>query len=263
MSFAPVVPLGGYAGWKFLERTLAAQQAAFAATPRQSSDAAYFREKIGTVGTAADLVADRRLLSVALGAFGLSDDLGNRAFIRRVLEDGTLDPKALANRLSDKRYAELSRAFGFGDYATPRTRLSDFADRILARYADRGFEAALGESNGDMRLALNARRELAEIAAGSGSDDAKWYRILSSPPLRSVLQTAFGLPGQFAAIDLDQQIGVLRERAAALLGSGDAAGFADPPATERLIQLFLIRSDTAGSAAITPGSAALALLTAG
>ena len=33
MSFAPIVPFGGYAGWSFLQRTLPAQKHAFEAAP--------------------------------------------------------------------------------------------------------------------------------------------------------------------------------------------------------------------------------------
>ena len=125
MTYAPVVPFGGLAGWAFLTRTREAQKTAFASSPAVQRDEAYFRDRIGGISSAEELVSDRRLLSVALGAFGLEDDINNRYFIRKVLEDGTLDPKALGNKLADKRYLELSKAFGFGDYATPRTKLSD------------------------------------------------------------------------------------------------------------------------------------------
>ena len=118
MSFQPTIPLGGVAGWTFLKRTLATQKSAHAASSQLDREAIYFREKIGTIKTAEDLVADRRLLRVALGAFGLSGDLNNRFFIRKVLESSALDTKSLANKLSDKRYGELSPAFGFGTFAT-------------------------------------------------------------------------------------------------------------------------------------------------
>ncbi len=82
MSFTPVVPVGGYAGWTFLARTREAQKQAFVASASQQRDEAYFRAKIGGISTAEELVADRRLLSVVLGAFGLEADIDNRYFIR-------------------------------------------------------------------------------------------------------------------------------------------------------------------------------------
>lgn len=261
MSFAPVLPVGGYAGWKFLNRTMAAQKAAFTGTAATQRDTAYFRDKIGSVKTADELVSDRRLLSVALGAFGLEADIGNKAFIRKVLSDGTLEPAALANRLADKRYLELSKAFGFGDFKTPRTQLSDFADKILASFETRSFEAAMGEQNGDMRLALNARRELATLAGKSSSVDTKWFTVMGSPPLRKVFETAFGLPASFAAIDLDQQLGTFKNRAERFLGSSDPAQFTDPAKVEDLVRLFLLRSDSASvQATAGKNASALALL---
>ncbi|GAB4387268.1 DUF1217 domain-containing protein [Albidovulum sp.] len=261
MSYSPVIPLQGYAGWQFLQRTREAQKEAFVAGAAMQREEAYFRERIGSVATAEELVSDRRLLSVALGAFGLSDDIDNRYFIRKVLEDGTLTADALANKLSDKRYLELSQAFGFGDFATPRNRISGFADRILARFEQVRFEEAVGEQDNSMRLAMNAERELPAIAAKSLSVNGKWLSVLGSAPLREVMQTAFGLPDAFAAIDLDQQVEVLKEKAEHFLGSAEVAQFSDPDATGQLIRLYLARSQMSGfGAGYVPGSAALTLL---
>lgn len=115
-----------------------------------------------------------------------------------MLEDGTLKTDALANKLADKSYQKLSSAFGFGNFATPSTQISDFADKIIAAYRARSFEAAVGEQDGNLRLAMNAERELKELAAKSGSDNTKWYTVLGSTPLRKVFETALGLPQAFA-----------------------------------------------------------------
>ncbi|MBW6496595.1 MAG: DUF1217 domain-containing protein, partial [Burkholderiaceae bacterium] len=106
----------------------------FAKGPQLLRDTAYFEARIGSVNSAEELVADRRLLRVALGAFGLQDDINNRFFIRKVLEGGVIQPDSLANKLGDDRYREMSRAFGFGDLAVPSSKLSDFGPDITARY---------------------------------------------------------------------------------------------------------------------------------
>jgi hypothetical protein len=265
MAFQPVLPLTGYAGWAFLERTLGAQKTALAGTAEAKRDDAYFREKIGGVKTAEQLVGDRRLLKVALSAFGLEADIDSKAFIRKVLEGGTLNTGALANRLADKRYAEFSRTFGFGDFTTPSTQLSDFADKILARYRDKAFESAVGAQNGSYRLALNAQSELAAIAGRSASDGTKWYSILASRPLREVFQTAFGLPSSFALIDVDKQRQILAERAGSILKIDSPADFGDPATVERLVRLYLVRADSSasGGGAAGGGGAALQLLAQG
>ncbi len=264
MSFRPAIPFDGLAGWAFLKRTAAAQRAAFDASPMLARDEAYFRAKIGQVMTADDLVADRRLLGVALGAFGLDADIGNKAFIRKVLADGTLREGALSNRLADKQYRAFSAAFGFGDYPTPNTVGAGFADKLVAAWKERRFEGAVGEQSNALRLAMNAGRELPALAARPISDEAKWLTVLGNRPLRELFQTAFNLPPQFVSLDLDRQVEVLRSRSAAAFGTSELKSFAEPAAMERLTRRFLAMGQIAAAASpAAPASAALTLLQAG
>ncbi|PRX33705.1 Protein of unknown function [Meinhardsimonia xiamenensis] len=258
MSFRPALPLTGWAGWKFLERTRAAQQSAFDRSPGIQRETAYFEARIATVGSAAELVADPRLLRVALGAFGLDGDLPNRYFIRKVLEEGTLKPGALANRLADARYRDMARAFGFGDSDPPNTGLPGFGARIARQYRARQFEIAVGRQDEALRLALSADRELAEIARASTTDDGRWFLVMGRPPLRKVVETALGLPAGIGALDLDRQLADFRRAAQERLGDGEVATLADGSRRETLIRLFLARSaaQRTGLPAATPATAA-------
>jgi len=263
MSFIPVAPFGGYSGWSFLKRTLTAQQTAFNASAEVKRDTAYFQQKIDSVKSADDLVSDRRLLKVALGAFGLDADINNKVFIRKVLADGTLDTGDLGNRLANKQYAALSSAFGFGDFAVPSTQISDFSKKIVAAYQDRQFEAALGTQNNDLRLALNTRRELTQLASKSSSDTTKWYTVMGNAPLRQVFEKALGLPASFGALDLDQQLATLRSKTETTFGDNSVGQFADPLRVEGLIRRFLARSEALASfSSSSGGAAALQLLQA-
>lgn len=261
MTYTPVIPLSGYAGWKMLDRTMELQKATFVASASIQSNDDYFRENIGKITSAEDLVADRRLLEVALGAFGLSDDISNKFFIKKVLEEGTLSDDALANKLSDDSYAAFSKAFGFGDYATPRTVMSDFADNILGKYKTRQFEIAVGEVNDSYRLALNMQRELPDIASKTSSEATKWYNILASEPLTSVFRTALGLPSSISSLDLDQQVRAFQEKAEAYLGSSDPAQFVDSDKLNNLVKQYLLRDSVVNGTTSTSGtSVALQIL---
>lgn len=260
MSFQPVVPLSGYSGWLLLNRTLENQQSTFAECQPVSRATDYFRENIGNVQTAADLVDDRQLLKVALGAFGLDDDINNSFFIRTVLEDGTLDDDALANRLADKRYEAFSRAFGFGDFTTPNTHLSTFPDEIIAKFESQQFAKAVGEDNNDMRLALNMRTEFDDILAANSTNAGQWFAIMGNAPMREVFETALGLPSSIASIDLDQQRAIFEDRAQSVLGTGEVADLTDPVEQEKLIRLFLIRAEAAEIGDTSSAYTALLLL---
>ena len=258
--FQPIVPLTGFVGWKFLERTMESQKTAFTESTQFKRDTDYFREKIASITTAEELVKDRRLLGVALGAFGLDDDIGNKAFIRKILEDGTNRNDALANRLSDSRYKKFAAAFGFGNFA-PRTPLTGFADEILTRYETKQFQRAVGEQNNDLRLAMNLGSELADLSREETSNDIKWFSVMGNTPLRRVFETALGFPSSFGRIDVDQQRTAFKERAEAVFGTDRIADFTDPDLQDKLIRLYLIRAEAnAGATGYSGASAALTLL---
>lgn len=258
--FQPVLPLSGYTGWRFLERTLDVQQTAFNEAPQIERATSYFRENISKVTTAEALVADRQLLEVALGAFGLDEDINNTFFVKTILEEGTLDDDALANRLADNRYSEFAEAFGFGNFSVPRTVLSTFADKIINRFEVGQFEQAVGEQNPDLRLALNFPNTMDTILDSGSSNDVLWFGIMGNPPARSVFETALGLPSSFAQIDIDQQLDIFKERSKSLFGTDSVADFSTPDIQDDVIRNFLVRSELDQFAQTSAGSIALALL---
>lgn len=262
MTFVPVIPAGGLLGLRFLDRTMERQRLAHDSQAVVRREEAYFRERIGRIRTAEALVSDRRLLSIALTAFGLEGDLENRFFIRRILEGGTLDPRSLANRLVDKRYLRFAKTFGFGD-GLPQTERPGFADRIIDAWKTRSFEAAVGKQDETMRLALFARRELADLASRPMSEDARWFSIMGNLPLRKVVETAFRLPAGFGALDIDRQLSELKARSRSVLGSESVSVLADRSKMELLLRRFLVAAEPTGMPAQSgPNAAALALLQA-
>lgn len=263
MTFQPFVPFGGLSGWAFLQRTQVSQRDAFAASGPISRATEDFAARIRDVPTAEELTSDRKLLSVALGAFGLEDDIGNTYFIRKVLEEGTTTADALANRLADKRYRALSEAFGFGDVPGGKVGEPGFAERITGLFTERGFEAAIGRSDMDMRLALALERDLADVASSGLSNDGQWFTVMGTPPLRAVFEKALGLPRSFGTLEIDRQLDILKDRSERRIGSARLADFATPEGRGDLIRAFMAASEIAATATPTArGSAALALLTA-
>lgn len=260
MTFQPILPLGGYAGWRFLSQTSDRQQELVANAPITRRETQEFRAQIGSVKTIDDLMSDRTLLKVALGAFGLEEDLPNKAFVRKILESPLNDPKSLANRLADKRYVEFARTFGFQEIGGPFTWKSGFADRIIGSYNELNFEVAVGEKNENMRLSLATERELTDIASRQSTPDGLWFTVMGNPPLRKVFETALGLPTSFGALDLDRQLSTFREKTERALGNGDITQFQDPAKREDLIRLFLVRSQINQSRSLTSGSVALTML---
>ncbi len=264
MTFQPVVPNGGIVGWRFLQRTYDAQLQSFSNSSINERETAYFLKNIGNVRSAEDLVADRRLLQIALGAFGLEDDLNNRFFIQKILSDGTQANDALANRLADNRYRDFAKAFGLGPGEIPKTSLVSAMEKIAEDNLTARFEISVGESDETMRIALFTQHALREIAQQGGSENRKWFDLMGLPPLRNMMETALGLPRSFAQLDLDKQLEVFKDRLHRAIGSSDLAQFKDIEAIEKLTDTYLTRSQIAQIQSVTsPAQTALILLGGG
>lgn len=264
MSFQPVIPLGGVAGWEFLKRTRARQEQSFVDSPSIRQATAAFRDSFSEIRRATELVENRQALRVVLGAFGLQDDLDNRAFIGKVISDGVDQPDALANRLADKRYFSLARSLthlapGGSGVAPP-----GLADGLTRRFQASEFEVAVGKSNEDMRFSLSYARKMPAIAEGLRSDAAQWFEILGDPPTRRVIETALGLPREFATLDLDEQVLRLKAAAKKAFGVSKAADFAAPEMIETVTQRFLLMDQLRDTqTGMSGASVALMLLSGG
>lgn len=264
MSFQPVIPMLGLAGWAFLNRTQERQQEAFNASPRIARDSEYLKTKITETTTAEALVNDRRLLRITLGAFGLQDDLENRAFIRQVIEDGVDDQRALANRLADKRYFALASAMVHLARDGDQTAPADLADRLVTQYRNRTFEVAVGEQDQDMRLSVALQRELPRLLGDYKTEAAQWFGLLGTPPLRAVVEAALGLPKEFGALDIEDQVARLKAGLSRHFNVTTLAELSAPDKLEQLTKRFLVMSQLRESQSMMNGaSIALVLLTAG
>lgn len=265
--YQPIIPTDGIAGWKFLQSTYDKQFDTFSKDPVLSRESDYFLENIGKVETAADLVKDTRLLGIALGAFGLDDQLPMKALVQRVLEDGSSADDALANRLGDDRWVAFTEAFGFGPGETIKTKSPQDMENIIFSNKTQSFEAAVGQQNESMRIALFAQRELANIATDVNEDgeptsvNTKWFNVIGQPALQQMFQTALNLPSNFIQLDIDQQLGIYKDRAQRFLGTDDLSIYSDPEKMEELTTRYLALAQLADfQASQSSASTALMLL---
>jgi hypothetical protein len=262
MVFSPVIPASGLLGWNFLQTTLTRQEEIHSLTPEISRDVEYFKENIGSIKNLDDFMGDRRILKVALNAFGLGDEIDKGAFVRKVLEEGTEDSSSFANRLANTDYIAMAETFNFteGDLS-----LSDSViDQISANYQRQDFEIEVGEVNDTMRLALNFERKIGDFVGQGSSEAGGWFQIMGSLPMRQVVEKAFNLPSSFSALDIDRQQEIFSDKMNAKYGDKSIEAFSDPDVVEDLIQNYLLREEIdSGPSALTAGSTALSILGGG
>lgn len=134
MAITPMIPGTGLIGWQVLQTTMTTQRNAFNSSTDTARDTEYFAQNIGSVSSGDELVENRRLLTVALAAFGLSDEVNSTFLIKKVLAEGAEDDDALANKLSDSRYVALASSFNFEETTDFPFQKDGFADDILSAY---------------------------------------------------------------------------------------------------------------------------------
>jgi hypothetical protein len=175
-----------------------------AAAPQVKRDSAYYLANITKVKSIDDFLANDRLFSFAMKAFGLSDMTYAKAFMRKALEGGIDADDSFANQLSDKRYRDFVAAFNFKRYGEVTTTFTRTQQGTVDNYVRQTMEENAGAQNEGVRLALYFQRKASSITSV--------YEILADPALLKVAQTALSIPAETGAQDIDKQAALLTAR---------------------------------------------------
>ena len=200
----PVSTLPGIGGYEVLKDRQAEQLQAFRKHPMMQRQAEEFRAKAASIDSVEDLMKDFNSYKLVLTAYGMEDQQNAKALMRRVMEEGTLDPESLANQMSDRRYREFSRELGFGEGASGNFSDPEFIESTIDRFLVQRFEESVGESNPAARRALYFERTIGKID--------NWFQVMSDRPLFDVIRGALGLPEQIGMLDIDRQRDMLESR---------------------------------------------------
>jgi hypothetical protein len=221
-------------GYRMVEASLDKQVAAFRKSGVVARDIEYFRQNIGKVDNADELVKDYRLYRVVLSAYGLDAQINSQALMKKVLGENWSDPKAMANRLVDSRYREIAKAFNFHFAGNSKLKNTTFVESVIDRFVTAEFEKSTENTNPGVRLALYFKRMAPNITS--------WYQVLGDKPLYEVVRTALQIPAAGSQTGIDGQVKLLERR----IG---LENLKDPAALERLIGRFLANYDQANASA--------------
>lgn len=252
---------GGYSGWSYLKRTENSQKILISKENKILKDRDIFLSKFSYVNSSESLISDYRILNIALTAFGLEGDIKNKAFLKKIIESDTRDPKSFVNRLADKRYAQLAEALSFNSDLDDEKRFTP--EQLFDQYIEMTFEQRVGEQDAVLRMALQARREIPILAARTGSDDAFWYSVLGSPSLREVFDNAFSLPSSFRNLPIDRQLTEYKARSEKMFGDSTSKTMSVSSNIEKAISRFILRHESQTVAVNSPFSIALSILRGG
>lgn len=222
------------------------------------ADLDYLRANFDLVDENINLVLDPQLQDIVLSAFGLEKDTFSNSFVLNMMISDPSEPNSFVNAFNDDRWVEFVSVFGSVSN-TSNTGTQRFQDDLIERFTQRSFEIGVGQVDEDIRLALNFRNSIDAIATSGTVADSGWFQLMGDQALRAVVDAAFGLPAEFAQIDVDQQATMLESRAQALFGVSDPSAFADSENVDTLLQRFFLRRQADSNSAAT-GSAAITLL---
>ena len=131
------------------------------------------------------------------------------------------------------------------------------AEAIATAFEAKGGKITISAAHEDGKADYTA--EVGALAARKTGEDAKWFTVMGNAPLRAVFQTAFNLPKSFASVDIDQQLGVFKERARQFFGADTVTQFSDPAKMDALVRRYLTLADQGGASA-SGATSALTLL---
>ena len=133
-------------------------------------------------------------------------------------------------------------------------------EKTISRFQDRSFEIAVGERDQDMRLALSFSRQIRNVAQNASSNNAAWYQILATPPLREVIQSALGFPSTLSQLDIDDQHKRMIDKASGVFGSQHITDLAKEDVVEQITRRFLVKRQAESTFQNTSLQTALFLL---
>ncbi|MBC7311655.1 MAG: DUF1217 domain-containing protein, partial [Rhizobium sp.] len=215
------------------------------------AEAEYYQETILGITSAAELLADRRLVDVVLIAKGFDPDEVTDDFLKQVFQSDLSDEKSFVNQQEDEAWAELLASFNFdADGLLTRDSVGTVQQRgaVLEAqnlYLHQVLEEEQGNSNAGVRLALYFERVAPTLT------DA--YDLLGDDALLETFRVAFGFTEDFSNMDIDMQAALVEKNL-------DLSEMQDPEKMKKFLQRFTAMYDTENA---DYSSSALTVLTGG
>jgi hypothetical protein len=207
--------LGALTALTVAQREGAALQARFAERRDNQQAMARFREAASRHGDVESLMKDRRTLQVVLEAFQLEGEIDKRGILRKILTEDPAAEGSLANKLTDRRWRELAKAFATREASALTSQqvaaltTTEVRDISLSR---------MGGLTADQLQALTASQVQALSAAQIRAIDSGEIAGLQAEDLRAMGrdQVAALRPSQLAALTATQVRAMEAEDIAAL-----------------------------------------------
>jgi hypothetical protein len=149
-----------------ITKNLSRTQARTAAEPAVKTASAYYAANIGKITSIKQFVGNYRLLSYALDAYGLGSQINSTALIKKVLEGGVANSKALANTLP--QWKAFATAFDFVGKGAASISTATAIAATKQNYIEQQLENDEGQQDVGVQLALYFHRVAPNVTSAFG-----------------------------------------------------------------------------------------------
>jgi hypothetical protein len=214
--------------------------AALKANPQASALAAYFTKVAHTITTPDALLKNYKVLTVVLGAFGLSGSIQDTAILRKLLTQNPTSKTSLAQTIGNVKYLTFANALS--NWKTPPFATSAATTQIVSSYATNLFEHSADTQAPGLANALAFTRQAATLKSINA--------VQSDANLLAVTVTSLGLPLQnFEQLGFDQQTALLTSKL-------KISNLQSPAYVKRAAEQYIVAQQSAAAAGPPPGSTA-------
>lgn len=212
-----------YTSYRLIAQDIPRSIERIASQPQVARESEYYLSRISEIKSIDEFMADTRVFNYAMKANGLEDMTYAKAFMRKVLTEGIETDDTFANQLADSKYKEFAETYNFARYGGTATVFTKAQQGTVDKYNRLTLEEEAGTDNTGVRLALYFQRTAPQITSV--------YGILADTALYEVVRTAFGIPPELAASNIDKQADMIRARI-------DIEDFKDPEKLSKFMDRF-------------------------
>jgi hypothetical protein len=236
--------LGALTLYNSITRDMSQSLANVASEPTVQRATQNFKQNIGSIQSASQLVNNSNLYNYVMTAFGLSDMTNAKALITKVLEGGTGNGSFAAS-LNDPRYIALASAFDFKTNGAATTSNATTIATTISNFNEQTLENNTAQENPGAQMALYFQRMAPNITSA--------FDILGDKTLLKTVETAFDLPTTLSLEPIDVQAKQISQKL-------DISQLQNPKFLQNFLTRFTASFDASNSGTSSSAPPANALL---
>ena len=163
-----------------------------------------FKTKVSKMEDIDELIKDRKSLQFLLSSFDLGSEINNAGKIKAILKSDVDDQNSFANRLNDKRFAELAKFVNLSKRGLANLRTASSQQTLIDKFLQNTFEKDVSGQNPDIAKAFHFLRNINDVSTTAG--------LLGTLQLREVVTTALRIPQEIARQSIEKQISMVEAK---------------------------------------------------